>query len=430
MQQLVYPSTINGNLRAPASKSVAQRAIAIASLANGDSVIEYPGTCDDVASAIRVCRQLGARIREQGQSLVIGGGIQAPGQPLDCGESGLGIRMFSGVAATLRDEVVLTGTGSLLERPMHMIQATLTAVGVQCSTNGGKLPLTVRGPIRGGQATIDGSQSSQALTGLLIAAPLAGTDLMLQVSSLKSREYIDTTISVMASFGVKVMNQQYERFVIPSGQAYTPATFRVEGDWSGAAFLLVAGAIAGQVTVSNLAKGSTQPDRNILLALKAAGAYVRQDDQVVETVRRPLRGFEFDATHCPDLFPPLAALAANCEGTSTIHGAGRLRSKESDRAATIKDVFGKMGIRVSIQDDTMAITGGPLQQASIQSHGDHRIAMAGTLAALNADGPVLIEHAEAVNKSYPEFFHDMEAISKTKNPPMPPPGHAPLYRGC
>lgn len=430
MQQLVYPTAIKGSLRAPASKSVAQRAIAIASLAEGVSVIEYPGTCDDVLSAIRVCRELGARIREEGQTLVVEGGIKAPGQPLGCGESGLGIRMFSGVAATLSDEVVLTGTGSLLERPMHMIQTTLAAVGVQCSTNGGKLPLTVRGPIRGGEATIDGSQSSQALTGLLIAAPFAGSDLVLQVSNLKSREYIDTTISVMRSFGVKVLNQHYERFVIPADQAYAPANFRVEGDWSGAAFLLVAGAIAGQVTVSNLAKESTQPDRNILLALKAAGADVRQDDQVVETAKRPLRAFEFDATHCPDLFPPLAALAANCEGTSTIRGVGRLRSKESDRAATIMDVFGKMGIHVSMHDDTMTITGGSLKQASIQSHGDHRIAMAGAIAALNADGPVRIDHAEAVSKSYPGFFHELETISNPKKQTRPPSGHAPLYRGC
>ncbi len=430
MRQLVYPSLINGRLRAPASKSVAQRAIAIASLTNGVSVVEYPGTCDDVVSAIRVCKELGARIREENQSLIIEGGIKAPGQPLSCGESGLGIRMFSGVAATLSDEVVLTGTGSLLERPMHMIQSTLKAVGVYCNTNDGKLPLTVQGPVKGGQATIDGSQSSQALTGLLIAGPFADSDMVLEVRNLKSREYIDTTISVMESFGVQVKNHHYECFIVPVGQVYTPATFRVEGDWSGAAFLLVAGAIAGQVTVSNLSKGSTQPDRNILEALKAAGAYVKQDDQTVETAKRSLKGFEFDATHCPDLFPPLAALAANCEGTSTIHGVGRLRSKESDRAATIMDVFGKMGILVSIQNDTMTITGGPLKRASIQSHGDHRIAMAGTIAALNADGPVLIEEAEAINKSYPEFFRDMETISKPKNEPTPPPDQAPLYRGC
>jgi len=411
MQYIAYPSRIVGRLRAPASKSVAQRAIAVASLARGRSVIGFPGRCDDVLAAIGVCRGFGAVIVEQEHALVIDGGIRVPAGALSCGESGLGIRMFSGLAATLGEEVVLTGTGSLMGRPMHMIETSLRAVGASCETTGGYLPITIKGPLKGGEAVIDGSQSSQALTGLLIAAPTATEDVILQVEDLKSREYIDITIQVMQEFGIEVMNDNYRVFTVEAGQRYRPANFRVEGDWSGAAFLLVAGAVAGSVVVDNLKKESAQPDRNILEALRLTGAIVNQTDDSVEVISQPLKGFTFDATHCPDLFPPLAALAANCSGESRIFGVSRLRNKESDRAATLMDTFGEMGISIALEGETMIIQGGNISGAHIHSHGDHRIAMAGVVAALNANSTVTINHAEAVNKSYPEFYDDIASIS-------------------
>lgn len=414
MQHIVFPSRVEGRLMAPASKSVAQRAIAIAALARGQSLIEYPGQCDDVLSAIKVCRSLGAIIDWKENSLAIEGGVRAPEHPLNCGESGLGIRMFSGIAATFDTEVILTGSGSLLGRPMHMIESSLTALGVSCSTTDGRLPLRVKGPLRGGHANIDGSQSSQALTGILIASAFADQDVVLHVSDLKSKEYIDITTRVMKSFGVNVSNENYSRFGIVSRQSFLPATFRVEGDWSGAAFLLVAGAIAGRVVVDNLDWTSSQPDRKIIEALRAAGAMLIQHSNQVETVRNELHSFAFDATHCPDLFPPLAALAANCKGESHITGISRLRSKESDRAATLKETFGKLGIAISLDGDTMVIAGGNPSGGSVDSHGDHRIAMAAAIAALNANEKVIINNAQAVNKSYPSFFDDLTTITYKK----------------
>lgn len=409
MQYIAHPSGIKGRLRAPSSKSVAQRAIAVASMASGRSVIDFPGNCDDVLAAINVCRTLGVKIEQHEQSLIIDGGISLPAQPLHCGESGLGIRMFSGVAATFGEEVILTGSGSLMNRPMHMIETTLAAVGVSCRSSGGRLPLFIKGPVRGGTATIDGSQSSQALTGLLIASPKAEKDVTILVNDLKSKEYIDITIRVMRSFGVEVTNNDYAAFIIRAGQAYRPSHFTVEGDWSGAAFLLVAGAIAGSIAVDNLDRHSTQPDRKILEALCDAGANIKQAEGSVEITRgQALRGFVFDATHCPDLFPPLAALAANCTGISRIFGVSRLKNKESDRATTLMDTFGKLGLDISLDGDAMVITGGPIQGANIHSHSDHRIAMAGAVAALNARSKVIIDHAEAINKSYPAFFTDLE----------------------
>lgn len=411
MQYIATSSLVSGRVQAPASKSVAQRAIAIASLANGTSLIDFPGECDDVKAAIRVCRQLGAGIEPTANGLKIKGGIRPPSQPLNCGEAGLGIRMFSGIASILETEVILTGEGSLLTRPMRVVEESLKALGVSCRTTRGFLPLTVKGPIKGGGAKLDGSLSSQALTGILIASPFARQNVELHVSNLKSIEYIDVTTRAMKQFGVAVTNRDYEYFCIAAGQKYRPAHIKVEGDWSGAAFLLVAGAVAGHVVVEKLCMDSGQPDRNILVALRRSGAMVNESENAVEVGRRPLQAFEFDATNCPDLFPPLVALAANCRGETRISGAGRLRAKESDRAATLIDTFGRLGLAIRLESDTMVVTGGPMKGTTINSHDDHRIAMAGTIAALTAKGDVVIENADAVNKSYPAFYKDIAKLT-------------------
>lgn len=415
----ISPSGVGGCLRAPASKSVAQRAIAIASLCQGRSEIWFPGACDDVQAAIRVCRTLGANIQGSEDFLVVEGGVRPPVAALQCGESGLGIRMFSGLAASFSRPVVLAASGSLRKRPMHIVEQSLRAMGVECHTRNGFPPIRVKGPLPGGTAMIDGSQSSQVLTGILIASPLAQTDVHLLVKDLKSIPYADITIRVMKAFGVQVENRDYREFLVPAHQSYHPQSFRVEGDWSGAAFLLVAGAIGGSVTVENLDTRSAQADKAILEALKAAGARIiagtsKSGQDYISVYRRELSAFAFDATHCPDLFPPLAALAANCTGTSRILGAGRLKTKESDRAATLTDIFTRMGIEIRIEGDTMLVTGSQVGGGRISSHGDHRIAMAGAIAALNSRLGVIIENPEVVNKSYPGFFEDLEDLTASQ----------------
>jgi 3-phosphoshikimate 1-carboxyvinyltransferase len=273
------------------------------------------------------------------------------------------------------------------------------------------LPLTVRGPIPGGTAEVDGSFSSQVLTGMLIAAPYALGDIKILVKNLSSRPYIDITLAVMKSFGVEVENRDYREFLVKSGQRYKPSTCRVEGDWSGAAFLLVAGAIAGSIMVENLDADSPQADRAIMDALKMAGTGITVSGNSVTVKRAGLKAFEFDATHCPDLFPPLVSLASHCRGVSKIRGAGRLLHKESNRAATLMEEFGKLGIRITCEGDLMEVEGGKCTRGSVISHGDHRIAMACAVASLAGDGPVEIDDAEAVAKSYPGFFADLDTLT-------------------
>ncbi len=414
MKKCVSPSAVNGQLKAPPSKSAAQRAIAIAALADGVSEISKPGRCDDVLAAINVCCKLGAKITKIADKLVIEGtGRKNTPESdetvtLDCGESGLGIRMFSGIAAARGRKYLLTGRGSLLKRPMHSIEASLRALGVDCSTENGHLPLYVKGPFNTGHASIDASLSSQVLTGILIGAPLSESNIYLHVDSLKSKPYIDLTLKVMKAFGVELFNSGYTRIHIPAPLNYHACSYVVEGDWSGAAFLLVAGATSGQIAVSGLKPSSAQADKRILEALDAAGAQVSVRENEISVRKHKLMAFEFDATHCPDLFPPLAVLAANCKGESRIFGAGRLRAKESDRAMSISDILGKMGISVRVEDDTMIIKGGSIRPATVSSHSDHRIAMAAAVAGLNAEGEVCIEGAQAINKSYPDFFDDLD----------------------
>jgi 3-phosphoshikimate 1-carboxyvinyltransferase len=410
MKKKVWPSKVNGRIQAPPSKSFAQRAIAVAALAKGRSEIMFAGASDDVMAAIKIARQLGAGADISGNTLYIQGGIRPPGEALDCGEAGLSIRMFSSVAAILSSMVTLTGRGSLLSRPMDVVEESLKAMGVECISKNGYLPITVRGPIKGGTVEIDGSFSSQVLTGMLIAAPYAEQDMEIMVNNLKSRPYIDITMAVMKSFGVAVENHDYSRFIVKSGQKYRASRYSVEGDWSAAAFLLVAGAIGGQVHVGNLNADSPQADKAILDALRSSGAIVSIHEESVTTGKGDLRSFEFDATHCPDLFPPLVSLASYCKGISMIKGVGRLVHKESNRAASLKEEFGKLGVDIKTKDDIMEVTGGSCRGGGVFSHGDHRIAMACAVAALGGEGEVEIDDAGAVAKSYPDFFEDLGAL--------------------
>jgi len=410
MKKYVYPSKISGTIAAPASKSVMQRAIAASLLANGESVLSHPSFCDDSAAAMRVAEGLGASVEKKSDAVIIRGGVNPSADTLNCGESGLCIRMFTPIAALTGKKIILTGEGSLLERPVSGIEGALEKLGVSVKSNNGLIPIEVSSMLKGGTAEIDGSMSSQFLTGLLMALPLAEKDSIIKVDNLKSREYIDITIDVLKKFGIKVENRGYNEFRIHGGQKYIPAKIDIEGDWSGAAFLLCAGAIAGSVSVTGLNPESCQPDRAIVTALRKSGAEVKTGKNSIDVKSGYLHGFEFDATGCPDLFPPLAALAFYCKGESVIWGAGRLKHKESDRGSAIISEFKKMGGLVNIDKDCMIIRGSALSGAVIDPHGDHRMAMACTVAAAGSSGMVEISNAECINKSYNEFYDNMEKL--------------------
>jgi len=410
MVRTIIPSCVSGSIKAPSSKSMTQRAIAAAVLADGETTVMNPSYCDDSLAAITIATGLGADIEKLPGKIHISGSSGIKENILNCGESGLAIRMFSPIASLFPSEITLSGTGSLRKRPMSMIEEALRQLGVTCRSEGGYLPLTVRGPMRGGSCEIDGSISSQLLTGLLMALPVIQSDSMVKVYNLKSRPYIDMTIQVLEKFGINVVNEAYSGFTIRGNQKYKSCSFEVEGDWSGSAFLLVAGAVAGDVTVYGLRPDSRQSDKAILSALDKSGAKMSISDDSVRVSQSELNAFEFDATESPDLFPPLAALASYCRGTSVIMGVSRLIHKESNRASALVEEFDKMKIRIEIRGNKMFITGGRISGAQVNSHGDHRIAMAAAAAALGALDKVVINDSQCIAKSYPGFFEDLKKL--------------------
>lgn len=424
MKKSLGRSAIGGSITAPPSKSSMQRAIACASLAHGESLLSNPSDSADCRAALGVAAGLGAALGQRGGRLSIRGARRkvadavsdsAP-RILSCGESGLCMRMFSPIAALFPGETLLEAEGSLRKRPLAMLDGALEALGASCRSTGGFAPVSVRGPLHGGVASVDGSESSQFITGLLIALAAAEGDSRIQVEGMVSGGYVELTIDTMRAFGVEVGRPSGSSFTVAGGQVYKPAGFEVEGDWSGAAFLVVAASIAADrapLRIAGLRLRSSQPDLAILEAARAAGASIQRGVDWVEVGRSRLDAFSFDATDCPDLFPPLVALAAVCEGESVLRGARRLRAKESDRATALAEAFGRLGALVRVEGDLMMITGRPrLEACPIDSHGDHRIAMAAAVAALAAEGRVEIEGAECVAKSWPHFFEDLDGLRR------------------
>lgn len=413
MDKSVSAGCINGIIAPPSSKSYAQRAIALALLAQGRSVLRNIEFCKDTRSALSCIKALGAKVEQLDESTIaIEGGLNPQSNTLYVGESGLATRLFTPLASLWHEAITIQGEGTLLHRPMLMMIEPLRALGVNVRDGGGYLPIVVQGPIHGREIEVDGSISSQFITGLLLSLPLAEEDTTLHVNSPVSTPYIDMTIDTARLFGIEIMHKEdYTEFFIEGGQTYTPADIAIEGDWSGASTILVAGAIAGEVTVKNISTLSKQADTAIIRALERAGAGIVIEQDSITITKRPLRAFTFDATNAPDLFPALAALAAAAEGVSTIIGTNRLRHKESDRAETLRQEYEKLGIEIDIsEDDVMKIRGGKINPATVYSHGDHRIAMSLAVSALRCEGEVTIQEAECVEKSYPTFFEDLKSL--------------------
>lgn len=420
MKIILKSGVITGALQAPASKSAMQRACAAALLRNGKSNIFNPGMSNDDKAAIGIIQKLGAKATvEQDHLHIESEGLktiqQANVSEIDCGESGLSMRMFSPICALSEKEITIKGRGSLNKRPVDFFEKVLPSLGVTVISNNGLLPLKMKGPLQVQNVEVDGSASSQYITGLLMTyAVLAKLDTKIVINDLKSKPYVELTLSIMNHFGLAVpKNEDYNIFTFENVASENSATinYSVEGDWSNAAFWLVAGAINQSVTVKGLDINSTQADRAILQVLKNCGADMTIENESITISPRALSTFQFDATHCPDLFPPLVVLASFVNGISRIRGVNRLLHKESNRAQTLQTEFGKLGVGISFENDEMLIQGNTsIVGADCSSHNDHRIAMALAIASSRAKGTTSIANAEAINKSYPNFYNDLAKL--------------------
>ncbi|HRI00175.1 MAG TPA: 3-phosphoshikimate 1-carboxyvinyltransferase [Saprospiraceae bacterium] len=413
--QTIFPSFYDGSVQLPGSKSYWQRALAIASLSDIPSVFLNPlPHSGDVKSMLGIIQQVGTHTVVSHNKLTVVPSSQTFQRlHLDCGESGLAARMFSVISPHFSHEVLITGQGSLLDRPFDMVIDALQKLGLKVKSNEGKLALQLLGSISNTRLYIDASLSSQLLTGLLISLPKIENDSEIFVHNLKSKPYIDMSIELLAKFGVQLSHHNYTQFYIPGKQ--TPratSPLEIEADWSSAAFHCVAAAIAGKVELYGLNPSSQQADKKILEALQLCGANFYWNNQQLIVNKNNLKAFDIDLTHAPDLFPALAVLAACCNGPSKLHGVDRLIHKESNRALSIQSEWSKLGIKTEIQNNNLIIYPSKLRSVSVDSHNDHRIAMALSVLSLVSDGPITISNSHCVEKSYPDFFTHFYACCK------------------
>jgi len=305
---------------------------------------------------------------------------------------------------------VLTGDASLRARPMAPLLDALEQLGARTISRGGRAPVAIKGRMRGGKARIAGDVSSQFLSSLLIAGPATEKGLDVEVSGkMVSRPYLEITSEVLKHFKVD-HSLASQRFYAPGGQRPAAIDFEVPGDFSSAAFMLAAGALAGgPVEVAGL-REDAQGDRAIVAHLKAFGAKVNRGEIGYATSSSSLRGTRLDVGDTPDLFPILCVVAAASKGESVIAGARHLRAKESDRIRAMVSLLKSLGIDAQELEDGARIVGGPIKGGTVQSLGDHRIAMAASVAGLASESGVTVVDHDSASVSYPEFFKDLRRL--------------------
>ncbi len=410
-----------GAVRLPPSKSMGHRlaigaalgALCLGRGAGGESLIQNLGHSRDIKATLGCLSALGARFDETEAGLCVSAGTPAPADtPLFCDESGSTLRFLLPVAAAMGGGRLFTGRGRLLKRPMDVYARLFAQKGVAFEQ--GADGVRTGGPLPAGEYALPGDVSSQFVSGLLFALPLAGDgdSRIILESRLESRAYVDLTLQALAVFGVSAAWQNERTLAVPGGQRYAPARCAVEGDWSASAFFLAAGALGRPVRCQGLRRDTQQGDAAVLGILRQMGAQPYWRDEALCVTPGKLRAVTVDAREIPDLIPPLAALCCFCEGESRIVNAGRLRLKESDRLHALTLELTKLGADITEGPDSLTITGRPeLDGGSANAHGDHRIAMALAVAAIGCTGPVRLSGWQSTDKSYPGFWEDFERES-------------------
>lgn len=412
MDLTIFPSKLSGQIAAPSSKSMAHRLLICAALADAPTELFLSSSLsDDIAATIGCLRTLGAGIEAREDSLLVTP-IGCKGQAfplLDCHESGSTLRFLLPVACALREKTSFTGQGRLPQRPLKELMDVMQAHGVSFSAKA--LPFSTNGVLRGGDFSLPGDISSQYVSGLFLAFPLlAGKNTLSLTSALQSKGYIDLTLSALQQFGVLIEEKNHIYISASPQKFHSPGKIAVEGDWSNAAFFLVAGALGHQVTVNALQSDSKQGDGAILPLLRQFGAAIEQDRNGFSVTPAPLQAATVDLSDIPDLLPILAVLATKAAGETRFLNGARLRLKESDRLASTCAMIHSLGGRAEEHPDGLSVWGGGLSGGTVESFGDHRIVMAAAIAATACTGAVTIRGADAVAKSYPAFFQDFQEL--------------------
>lgn len=413
----ITPWPLSGSVKIPSSKSYAHRAIISAFLSGGDCKISNINMSDDISATLGCIESLGGAFKYDEKKLLLSISKSNKELPekisLDCCESGSTLRFFIPIALCIGGDFQFLGKGRLMSRPLTSYFQIFDQSGIKYKQHGDVLDIS--GRLKSGDFIIDGSISSQFVTGLLFALPLLDGDSRITISGeLSSKGYIDITLDVLETFGINVENNNYKTFVVKGNQKYSAQNYNIEGDFSQAAFFLAAGALGSDIICEELNPKSLQGDKKILEIIEATGAKVEKVGSFGfrASATANMHGITVDADEIPDLVPILAVLFAFCKGESRIVNAHRLRLKESDRLAAICDVLKKMGAEINEGEDFLVIHGKQvLSGAEVSSHNDHRIAMSAAIAACRCEGDLTIDGAKkAVIKSYPDFFEDYKML--------------------
>lgn len=417
----IKPGKLSGSLEIPPSKSVSHRAIISAGLAIGESRISNVLLSEDMIATCEAMEALGAKIKYEKEAnhrhtLIIKGcdELKLNSREIDCNESGSTLRFIIPILLLQEERVVVTGKGRLVSRPMAPYYQLFKekSIAFEHQTEGQDLPLSLKGRLTPGVYALDGSVSSQFITGLLFALPLLPGDSVIEITStLESKPYVEITLEVLKSFGVTIVNEDNQRFYVKGNQCYKPCDYRIEGDFSQGAFWLVGGTIGETLQCKDLNLSSKQGDKVIVGIIEAMGGDLDIGPEDILAKHTKTHGMVIDVSQCPDLVPVLGVLGSLSTGTTTIVNGERLRYKESDRLMATADVLNTLGGKVTETSDGLIIQGvRNFTGGRVKSHNDHRIAMAVAIASIASSEKIILEGAEAVNKSYPHFWEDFEKM--------------------
>ena len=406
---------LSGEVRAPPSKAQTHRALFGGLLSNGTTIIHNPLSCDDTEATATAVASLGANLERssEGWRVRSTGHLSAPQGKIECRESGVTLRFTIPIASLVGTDVWLKGSETLMRRPIQPLIESMKQLSAEISVRGTDV-LVKAGPSKGGSVELPGNVSSQFISGLLLAGPLMEEGLRLKLTSpLESRGYVSMTIETMKRHGVSVkINDDMSFYQVMPGQIYKPTEHTIPGDYSSAAFPMAAAAVTrSKILILGLPRDRADPDSAFLEVLSRMGVTTRFTSDALQVEGRALKAVNADITNWPDLGPVIAVLGCYADGETRITGARRLRYKESDRLSVITSELRVLGAEIGEIDSGLLLSGpASLHGGTVDSHGDHRIAMALSIAALNASGPVLIRNAECVNKSYPTYFDDIRAL--------------------
>lgn len=419
----IYPTKLEGEVKIPPSKSMAHRAVICAALGEGVSKVTNIDYSDDIIATIDAMSSLGAKITRKEDYLEVCG-IKSLGnefneqakteRTIDCNESGSTLRFLVPIAAMFDGINRFVGRGNLGKRPLDTYYNIFDEQGIKYSYKEGILDLKTEGKLKSGEFKVKGNISSQFITGLLFTLPLLDGDSKIIITTeMESKGYIDLTLSAMGDFGIEVINNDYKEFIIKGNQIYKSREYRVEGDYSQAAFFLSADALNNSVVVNDLKLDSLQGDKEVIDILERMGVILNnKDNGLIGKTKEGLKSTIIDGSQCPDIIPVISLVAALSEGTTEIINAGRLRIKECDRLAAVASELNKLGAKITEKKDGLVIKGVVSLKGGVDvwSHKDHRIAMTLAIASTVCELPIVLKDYECVSKSYPEFWEDFKSL--------------------